>query len=131
MGACVAECSGGRTCTAIASPQCLTCDGSIVCANEPMCPWLTHLSFERSTCGLDPLGLWRTLPTSQPCERTLLFPDGGVAGTVWGYGYGAIRAEIPSLGGPCVGIGLPTGAVRFTLSCPSCSAFVRPEIVGP
>lgn len=129
FNACVFECSGGRQCDS-ADAGCLTCDSATVCSQQTTCPWLTHLSFERSTCGRDGQ-LWQTRPTSEPCTRTLVQPDGGIAGTIWGYGYGALRADIPALGGSCVGVGIASGLVRFSLSCPACFALVRPEIIGP
>ena len=129
FNACVLECTGGRRCGS-ADGGCLTCDTATVCTQPSACPWLTHLSFERSTCGLD-TQFWQTRPTTEPCVRTLIQPDGGIAGTIWGYGYGALRADIPGLGGGCVGVGLSSGVVRFSLSCPACFNIVRPEIVGP
>lgn len=131
LGSCVVECAGGRTCTATPTSQCLTCNGTQGCADAPLCPWLSHIFFERSTCGLSPRDLWATRLTPNPCERTLELPDAGVAGTLWAYGSGSIRAEIPALGGSCVGVVLPPDTTRFSLSCPACSAIVRVEIVGP
>lgn len=130
FGRCVYECLGsGRLCDS-STRSCLTCGAQTTCTSAS-CPLLTHVSFEGSSCGIPRDELWRTAPTMNPCESQLLFPDGGVAGTVWAYGYTALRAEIPSLGGPCIGADLQTGAVRFSLACPSCTAQIRPEIIGP
>jgi hypothetical protein len=131
LGQCVVECGAGRTCTEGPTLQCLSCSGTQSCTDGPSCPFLTDLVVEQSTCGLASLEQWRSRPTTRPCERTVLFADGGVAGTVWAYASGSVRGEFPSLGGSCLGQVLPTGAVHFSLSCPSCSAIVRLEIVGP
>ncbi len=131
LGRCVYECAGGRLCDAT-TPMCLTCGSQTSCLNQMTCPLLTHLTFERSTCGVSQFEMWRTRPLSSgPCQAELLFPDGGVAGTLWAYGYGSVRADIPSWGGTCVGVDQQTGAVRFSLSCPACLSVVRPDIVGP
>ena len=131
LGACVYECIGsGETCDS-QTPACLTCGALSTCTNAASCPFLTHLSFEGSSCGIPSNELWTTVPTTRPCESQVLFPDGGLAGTIWAHGYTSLRAELPVLGGACIGQSLPTGAVRFSLACPDCTARVRPEIIGP
>jgi transposase len=75
---------------------------------------------------------WRTQWTSSPCTLTLVSPDGGVAGTLWAYASGSLRAELPSLGGSCVGATLPpSDQRRFSLSCPACSAVITSETSTP
>lgn len=43
----------------------------------------------------------------------------------------ACFVPVDELDAACVGVGLATGAVRSSLSCPACFSTVRPEIVGP
>lgn len=132
LGSCVVECSGGRTCTATPTAECLTCNGTQSCTSGPSCPFLEFVAFEQSTCGLTTEPWLRTQSTSSPCQRRLVFADGGVAGTLWAYASGSIRAELPALGGSCVGAALPPNAMqRFSLSCPACSAVIKAETASP
>ena len=76
-----------------------------------------------------------TLPatsfSSRICTWGLRWPDGGTAGVVTFYGYDEVTADLPFLGGGCIGEQLPTGAIRFSLSCPACMLSVIPIVVGP
>jgi hypothetical protein len=135
FGRCVVECApGARTC---ASPDagCLACDGRTACAPVSGfdCPLMTHLSVEQSTCPAFDTTAWlrTTRVAAPPCTATLEGPDGGVAGTLTFVSADELFADLPAAGGGCVGRALPTGALRYSLSCPGCMLSVRPEIVGP
>jgi len=92
---------------------------------------MTHLAIEASTCGV-PSGLLRvTSLSSQVCTWAVEAPDGGTWGTITFYGYNDVSANLPALGGLCVGAQLPTGAIRFSVGCSDCMLSVRPEVVGP
>lgn len=129
---CVVECEGGRTC---ASPDagCLTCDAQTVCVQPGACPFLTHLHVEESTCPEvpDDVFLPATSLSSQACTWGVSDGDGGLLGRITFFDYDSLMADFPRLGGGCVGRQLPTGAVRFSVSCPGCMLSVRPEVVGP
>ncbi len=129
---CVVECSGGRTCDSL-DAGCLTCDGQTTCAQPGLCPFMTHLHVEASTCPQFPEGafLRATSLSSQVCTHAIEDGDGGIAGTVTFFNYDELMADLPLAGGRCVGRQLPTGAIRFSLSCPDCMLSVRPEVVGP
>jgi hypothetical protein len=132
FGRCVVECAPGRTCRS-ADAGCLTCDGMTSCGAEPNCQLLTHLSIEASTCPQFTATDWlRTERLPEPaCTATLRSGDGGVAGTITFTSTDELFADLPDVGGGCVGRSLPTGAIRYSLSCPGCMMSVRPEIVGP
>jgi hypothetical protein len=95
---------------------------------------MTHLHIEAATAACaqyEGLLLKATSFSSRPCTWGIQWPDGGTAGVVTFYAYDAVSAEFPALGGGCIGEQLPTGAIRFGLSCPACMLSVRPEVVGP
>lgn len=109
----------------------MTCDGVTSCLSPGNCPTMTHLHVEASTCGFSNLMLRATSLSSQACTWAIEAPDGGTWGTISFYGYDSVSANLPSLGGPCVGSQLPTGAIRFSVGCSDCMLSVRPEVVGP
>lgn len=131
---CVRECGAARTCDGSDGGVCLRCEGVTQCPDTAQCPQMTHLLLEQAAADCSQwtgllLKAWSL--SSRECTWGLELPDGGMAGTVTFYGYGTVSADLPFLGGGCVGQGLPTGLVRFTLSCPACMLTVRPEIIGP
>lgn len=129
---CVVECAPGRSCRG-ADAGCVTCDGTTSCGGGFNCQLMTHLSIEASTCPQFSANEWlRTERLTEPaCTATLRYGDGGVAGTITFTSTDDVFANLPDVGGGCVGRNLPTGAIRYSLSCPGCMMSVRPEIVGP
>jgi hypothetical protein len=110
---------------------CISCDGAASCVSPNNCPTMTHLFLENSTCGLERQTLKATSLSSLPCTYALQWPDGGTAGVVSFYGFTDVSGTLPELGGACLGGQLPTGAIRYSLSCPGCWLSVAPLIVGP
>jgi hypothetical protein len=54
------------------------------------------------------------------CEFSLQNEVSGTVGTLRLLSATQLQADIPALGGLCVGEWLPTNAIRFVLSCPRC-----------
>lgn len=130
---CVVECLPGRVCKA-ADAGCLGCDGLIECARPGACTPLTHLGIEESTCPqliAEGAFLRATSLSSQACGYAVAAPDGGLLGTVTFLDGAWVMGQLPDLGGGCVGVNLPTGTIRYSLSCPGCVLTFRPEVFGP
>jgi hypothetical protein len=110
----------------------VACDGQTRCAAAPTCAFGNALAVEEATCGASASTfLIGTMNGQAPCTLKFNWADGGPGGTVTWLEQGEVTANIPDWGGRCVGRELPTGALRYSLSCPRCMASVRPEIVGP
>ncbi|MFT3706830.1 MAG: hypothetical protein QM817_04105 [Archangium sp.] len=126
FGHCVAECGTGRTCTA-PDAGCLDCGSGTECLRPNNCPMTANFTIETSTCGLPQFErLTATSISSLPCTYIVSWSDGGVLGSMSFYGFDDLSANIPSLGGGCVGQQLPTGAIRYSVSCPNCMMSVMP-----
>lgn len=54
------------------------------------------------------------------CSYAVHHPDGTRLGTYHLLTNFEFLADFPELGGTCVGIGLPTGAIRMQFACPDC-----------
>lgn len=129
FGRCVTECGGSRTC--VDDGGCVACDGQTRCAEARACSFGNALGVEEATCGITDYAIFVGTLSQPACTLRFAWPDGGVGGTVTWLEEGELTADIPDWGGRCVGRALPTGALRYSLSCPRCMASVRPEIIGP
>jgi hypothetical protein len=131
MHHCVSECGSGRVCDWDGGSRCTTCDGVTDCPSTQLCPTITNgvrIESGAGACAAYANTLLEAQSlSSSPCTYGLTWPDGGTFGLIVFYNINGISADVPALGGGCVGEQLPTGAIRFGLSCPACMLSVRPE----
>lgn len=127
-GKCAVQCKGGLACSA--KTNCLECTPVGGGCKTSSCFISNSGALEEVIChrGFDAgyapqASVTFVQDASNGCSGDLLIA-GRKVGTLYGIDSNQYWAEIPELGGTCLGTQLPTGALRIALDCPKCNLTV-------